>query len=83
MSLYSPRPTFASVLRSFGSTEGMPFTEALTEPDIEMACAAEGVCSRVSCWKKAWTFSGWVDTCRAWRMSPSSSRSEMVIGRAC
>src|SRR5205823_4643732 len=33
-----------TVLRSFGSAEGMPFTEVLTEQDIQTACDAEGVC---------------------------------------
>src|SRR5262245_56993852 len=39
--------------------------------------------SRVSCWKKAWALSGCVETCRACTTSPPSSRSEMVICRAC
>jgi hypothetical protein len=43
MSLSTARPTFASVLRAFGSTEGLPFSEALTEPAIATACAAQGV----------------------------------------
>ena len=41
MSLYSARPTFSTVLRSFGSADGMPFTELLTEQDIQTACDAE------------------------------------------
>src|SRR5207244_4999624 len=44
MSLYPARPSFATVLRSFASAEGMPFTEVLTEQDIQTACDAEGVC---------------------------------------
>ena len=43
MSLYTPRPRFATVLRSFGSADGMPFHEALTEQDIQTACDEEGV----------------------------------------
>jgi hypothetical protein len=43
MSLYSPRPTFATVLRSAGSADGLPFADALTEADIQQACDHEGV----------------------------------------
>ncbi|MCI0461613.1 MAG: hypothetical protein L0Z62_32080 [Gemmataceae bacterium] len=43
MSLYPQQPTFATVLRSFASAEGMPFADVLTEQDIQTACAAEGV----------------------------------------
>ena len=43
MSSYSQRPTFATVLRSFGSDEGLPFADVLTEKDIEQACKEEKV----------------------------------------
>jgi hypothetical protein len=43
MSFYSQRPTFATVLRSFGSADGLPFSDALTEADIQRACQEEGV----------------------------------------
>src|SRR6266404_5363071 len=43
MSFYPQRPTFATVLRSFGSAGGLPFAEALTEQDIDKACADEGI----------------------------------------
>lgn len=43
MSLYPPRPTFATVLRSFASADGLPFGDALTEQDLHDACDAEGV----------------------------------------
>lgn len=43
MTLYSPHPTFATVLRSFASVAGLPFTDVLTEQDIRDACAAEDV----------------------------------------
>jgi hypothetical protein len=43
MSLYSQRPTFATVFRSFGSADGMPFADVLSEQDIQNACDAEGV----------------------------------------
>src|SRR5213080_3749723 len=43
MSLYPQQPTFATVLRSFASTEGLPFADALTEQDIQQACDAQGV----------------------------------------
>lgn len=39
--------------------------------------------SRVSRWKNSWIFSGRVDTWRAMTTSPFSSRSEIVICRAC
>src|SRR5206468_7573524 len=38
------RPTFGTILRSFGSADGLPFAEALTEYDIQKSCADEGVC---------------------------------------
>ena len=43
MSSYSQRPSFATVLRSFGSDEGLPFADVLTEKDIEQACKEEKV----------------------------------------
>jgi hypothetical protein len=43
MPLYPPRPTFATVLRSFAQDEGLTFGEALSEQDIQDACDAEGV----------------------------------------
>ena len=43
MSLYPQRPTFATVLRSFGSADGLAFANALSEEDIQKACDAEGV----------------------------------------
>jgi hypothetical protein len=43
MSLYPQRPTFATVLRSFASTDGLPFAKVLTEQDIATFCAQEGV----------------------------------------
>ena len=43
MSLYPQRPTFAPVLRSFASGDGLPFGDVLTEQDIQDACDAEGV----------------------------------------
>ena len=43
MSSYSQRPTFATVLRSFGSAEGLPFADVLSEDDIQQACKEEGV----------------------------------------
>src|SRR5437870_9351 len=43
MSLYSARPTVATVLRSFASADGMPFADVLTEQDIQTACDQEGV----------------------------------------
>jgi Transposase DDE domain len=43
VSFYTPRPTFATVLRSFGSADGLPFADALTAQDIQDACDAEGV----------------------------------------
>lgn len=43
MSLYPPRPTFATVLRSFASGDDLPFDDVLTEQDIQDACDAEGV----------------------------------------
>ena len=43
MSSYPRHPTFATVLRSFGSADGCPFAAVLTERDIQDACDAEGV----------------------------------------
>ena len=43
MSLYPQHPTFATVLRSFASDDGLPFGDVLTEQDIQDACDAEGV----------------------------------------
>jgi hypothetical protein len=43
MPLYRQAPTFATVLRSFGSADGLPFADVLTEEDIQAACDAEGV----------------------------------------
>jgi hypothetical protein len=43
VSLYPARPTFATILRSFASDDGLPFGDVLTEQDIQDACAAEGV----------------------------------------
>jgi len=39
---YSPPPTFGTVLRSFAAA-GLAFGDALSEKDIQDACAAEGV----------------------------------------
>jgi hypothetical protein len=43
MSFYAARPTFATVLRSFTSADGLAFGDALPEADIQQACDAEGV----------------------------------------
>jgi len=43
MSLYPAHSTFATVLRSFGAGDGLPFGDVLTEQDIQDACDAEGV----------------------------------------
>ena len=43
MSFYGARPTFATVLRSFASGDGLAFGDVLTEADIQQACDAEGV----------------------------------------
>ena len=43
MSLYPQRPTFGTVLRSFGAADGLPFANALSEDDIQNACDAEGI----------------------------------------
>jgi hypothetical protein len=43
MPLYRQPPTFATVLRSFGSADGLPFADVLTEQDIQAACDTEGV----------------------------------------
>jgi hypothetical protein len=43
VSFYPPHPTFATVLRSFASADGLPFTDVLTAQDIHDACAAEDV----------------------------------------
>src|SRR5690348_7809091 len=43
MSSYAARPTFATVLRSFGSAAGLPFADVLTEQDIQTACQQESV----------------------------------------
>lgn len=43
MSSYPQHPSFATVLRSFGSADGCPFAEVLTEHDLQEACDAEGV----------------------------------------
>jgi Transposase DDE domain len=43
VSLYPPRPTFATVLRSFACGDGLPLGDVLTEQDIQDACDAEGV----------------------------------------
>lgn len=43
MSSYSQHPTFATVLRSFGADDGVPFADVLTEQDIDQACADEGL----------------------------------------
>jgi hypothetical protein len=44
MSFYPQRPTFATVLRSFGSGDGLPFADVLTSQDIQNACDTEHVC---------------------------------------
>ena len=44
MSLYPQRPTFATVLRSFGSDDGLPFADVLSADDIQNACDAQHVC---------------------------------------
>ena len=44
MSLYPPHPTFATVLRSFASADGLPFTDVLTAQDVQDACVADNVC---------------------------------------
>src|SRR5712691_7525210 len=44
MSFYTSRPNFATVLRSFGSANGLPFADVLTTQDIDNACNAEHVC---------------------------------------
>jgi hypothetical protein len=41
--MYPQRPTFASVLRSFGAVDGLPFADVLTEQVIQKACADEKV----------------------------------------
>jgi len=43
LSFYTPQPTFATVLRSFGTADGLPFAAVLTEQDITAACDQEGV----------------------------------------
>jgi hypothetical protein len=43
MPLYRHPPTFATVLRSFGAADGLPFADLLTEEDLQAACDAEGV----------------------------------------
>jgi Transposase DDE domain len=43
MSFYPQRPTFGTVLRSFGSAEGLPFADVLSEADIDRACRDEDV----------------------------------------
>lgn len=42
MSLYPNRPTFATVLRSFASGDGLPFDDVLAEQDIQDVRDAEG-----------------------------------------
>ena len=44
MSLYPQQPTFATVLRSFASTEGLPFADALTERDGKVVRTERKVC---------------------------------------
>lgn len=44
MSFYPPHPSFATLLRSFASADGLPFTDVLTAQDVQDACAAEDVC---------------------------------------
>jgi Transposase DDE domain len=44
VSLYPAHPTFATVLRSYASADGLPFTDVLTAQDIQDACVAEDVC---------------------------------------
>lgn len=39
-----PRPTFRSVLRTFGQDANLPLADLLTEEDIQQACDEEGVC---------------------------------------
>ncbi len=43
MSFYPQRATFATLLRSFASADGLPFADVLTEQDIQTACDQEGV----------------------------------------
>jgi DDE family transposase len=44
VSLYPAQPTFATVLRSFASADGLPFSDVLSAQDIQDACSAEDVC---------------------------------------
>jgi Transposase DDE domain len=43
VSFYPPRLTFATVLRSFGSGDGLPLADALRDTDLQDACDAQGV----------------------------------------
>ena len=38
MSFYPPHPDFATLLRSFGSAEGLPFADVLTQEDVQVNC---------------------------------------------
>jgi hypothetical protein len=40
----SQRPTFRSVLRTFGQDANLPLADLLTQEDIQRACDEEGVC---------------------------------------
>jgi len=43
MSFYGPRPSFATVVRSFAHDDGLPFADVLSEQTIQDACDAENV----------------------------------------
>jgi len=43
MSFYPPHPDFATLLRSFGSADGLPLADVLTQEDIQVACDLHGV----------------------------------------
>jgi hypothetical protein len=43
MFFYPTRPSFATVLRSFATDDGLPFADVLSEQDIQAACEQEDV----------------------------------------
>ena len=43
MSFYGPRPSFATVVRSFAHDDGLPFADVLSDQMIQDACDAEDV----------------------------------------
>ena len=43
MSFYGPRPSFATVVRSFAHDDGLPFADVLSAQTIQDACDAENV----------------------------------------